>query len=184
MFNREAGVSAGAEARLAFGPQTAGRRAPEVRVISAELGAGRGGDVRSVVRACVYLDTLLPADVRVELVVGRPGEDAARMRETDVRLWSVQSYGNGSFLFESTMPALALGAGEGPGVRVASRDDESRAPSMSPVVRWLPTSDLADSPERVPRRASGLLGRRTSPTTRSIPPLDDASHDAGRAPGR
>ena len=168
MVNTEADVSAGRGSRATYGPQGVPRREADVRVVSAEMGAGRGGDTRRTVRACVYLDTLLPADVRVELVAGRPGEDASRTRATDVRLWSVLSYGNGSFLFESAVPALELGDGESVGVRVAPRDDEEWAAEMRPVVRWLPTTELADAPRRTPRRA---------------PPLRHRVNVAGRGPG-
>jgi hypothetical protein len=177
MVNTEADVGAGRGARPAYGPQGGPRRDAEVRVISAELGAGRGGDTRRVVRACVYLDTLLPADVRVELVSGRPGEDASRTRATDVRLWSVLSYGNGSFLFESAVPALELGAGESVGVRVALRDDDPWGAQMHPVVRWLPTSELADAPRPTPRRPP-VPNRRPSATRRR----GDEGPESERAP--
>jgi hypothetical protein len=74
----------------------------DVRILSVEVEAGP----RSVppghrrVRAGVYLGRLTPADVRVTLA--RPGSraDEPARDASELRLWSVRSYRNGSYVFE------------------------------------------------------------------------------------
>jgi hypothetical protein len=58
---------------------------------------------RTVLRAVVQLGALAPADVRV--TVRQPAANLGAARETPVRLWSAQSYRNGSFVFEASTNA-------------------------------------------------------------------------------
>jgi hypothetical protein len=62
------------------------------------------GQVR--VRANVHLVSLLPADVLVELTGTADAADASG--EWPIRLCSVQSYNNGSYVFEGLLPLEAV----------------------------------------------------------------------------
>jgi hypothetical protein len=82
----------------------------EVRVVRPQL----SDESHPTVRAWIHLGALLPVDVRVAMVptLGSvPNPTMARL------MWSAESYRNGSYLFEGTMPAAAL-AGESCAIRV------------------------------------------------------------------
>lgn len=59
------------------------------------------------VRANVHLGSLVPADVLVEATAD-VAETAAASREWPIRLWSVQSYRNGTYVFEGLLPLEAV----------------------------------------------------------------------------
>ena len=103
---REHQVTGARGARRAW-PGTARRG---VRVTHAEVRrAGRDDGSALRIRAVVQLGTLLPADVRVHVA---PRGNAASC-ESDpgaLRLWSVQSYRNGAFVFEATALDREIGA--------------------------------------------------------------------------
>lgn len=102
--------------------ETRGARAPEIgSVVFSEVAATRERDwltvyVESVsvdggapsipvdhrrVRAIVHLGRLLPADVNVRaMLVARVPTDDVRREAHVARLWSAQSYGNGTYVFE------------------------------------------------------------------------------------
>jgi hypothetical protein len=61
---------------------------------------------RQYIRAVVYLAVLTPADVLVEASTVR-GPEVAPVAD---RLWSVQSYGNGRFVFERVITPGERGA--------------------------------------------------------------------------
>ena len=72
---------------------------PHVRVESAQVTPGAAG---GCARAVVQLGRLTPADVRVELVpIGSGVADVGSRVEH--RLFSIQDYGNGCFLFEGPL---------------------------------------------------------------------------------
>lgn len=79
----------------------------EVRVAHAEARRRIGaGGVRFHIRAVVHLGALLPTDVQVECGVrGRERGHSV----SGVRLWSVQSYRNGAFVYEATIADDAIG---------------------------------------------------------------------------
>jgi hypothetical protein len=60
------------------------------------------------VRACVHLGSLLPVDVRVALV---PIRDSAPDFAMAHLMWSAESYHNGTYLYEVTLPLAALAGG-------------------------------------------------------------------------
>jgi len=109
---------------------------PRVRVegIDTHLRRERDGSDQVVVRACVYLGTLLPADVRVDLVAG-PGQPGAATREVGCPLWSAQSYDNGVFVFEASVSAPAMERAAGFGVRVAPHWVREEASALPPVIQ-------------------------------------------------
>jgi len=72
-----------------------------------DIAAGRTD--RTVLRAVVQLGALAPADVRVTVRQPAAGVEAAS--EGPVRLWSAQSYRNGTFVFEASTNASALADG-------------------------------------------------------------------------
>ena len=74
---------------------------PQVRVESAQLSRGPSG-----ARACavVQLGGLAPADVRVELVPASRAQAVLPPGHGEYRMFSRQSYHNGSFVFETTLP--------------------------------------------------------------------------------
>jgi hypothetical protein len=91
-------------------PQAAPHGWPEVRISAVEvapiLTGHRAGWSR--VAAVVELGDLAPADVVVTLVpVSLDPERAARAVEAD-RLWSVTSYHNGAYRFETDVPLQRL----------------------------------------------------------------------------
>ena len=73
---------------------------PLVHVECAQISTG---GVSDCARAVVQLGRLTPADVRVELMPSEPeGPEAAPPAER--RMFSIQSYDNGCFLFEASLP--------------------------------------------------------------------------------
>ena len=59
-------------------------------------------------RAVVQLAGLSPADVQVDLIpAGAAGADSSSCGDAR-RMWSTQSYENGSFVFEQTLPPLEV----------------------------------------------------------------------------
>jgi hypothetical protein len=89
-----------------------------------------GDDRRTSVQACVHLDELLPADVRVHLVPSSGTRDAHAHR-----MFTAHAYGNGSYLFETSVPVSELASVEW---RVEVRPDAGLAPSLdaAAVARW------------------------------------------------
>ena len=109
---------------------------PRVRVENAVTSEtpGCNGNVLTTVRACVHLGTLLPTDVKVEMGAdGSPAHNGSQRRH---RLWSVQSYQNGSFLFESCVPAAELRDAARLLIRVRLSGDEGN--TVGEVVRSVP----------------------------------------------
>ena len=113
--------------------------APGIHVDVVEVGpAPNGRRVRAVVR----LGGLSPADVRVELL--RAGATAGGSSRAQVRrMWSTQSYANGSFVFEALLPGDGRPA-DGWQVRVRPAD----APYPSPARR--PLADARPEPHAAP----------------------------------
>ncbi|MHB1223420.1 MAG: hypothetical protein ACYC2G_05150 [Gemmatimonadaceae bacterium] len=79
---------------------------PSVRILDVEIDAGE----RSIpanhrrVRAIVHLGRLVPADVHVRAMVAHALADDVRRGAHAARLWSAQSYGNGTYVFEGHVP--------------------------------------------------------------------------------
>jgi hypothetical protein len=71
---------------------------PLVHVESVSVAPGPSGDRA---RALVQLGGLAPADVRVELISTSLADSA---EQDERRMCSIQSYGNGSVVFEATLP--------------------------------------------------------------------------------
>ena len=68
-----------------------------------------GDRSQRTVRACIDLGSLLPVDVRVALVPIRDsGPDFAMARQ----MWSSESYHNGTYLYEVTLPVATLLGGD------------------------------------------------------------------------
>jgi hypothetical protein len=117
----------------ADGPAEVGRLAaawPAVAVRAIDVHPIHDGDdSRASVQACVQLGGLLPVDVRVALVAS-PRRSDARAR----RMLSVHAYGNGSFLFETSVPVAQLADDWS----VEVRPPDWLAPSVDvvPVARW------------------------------------------------
>jgi hypothetical protein len=59
------------------------------------------------VHANVHLGSLAPADVHVE-VTADGSEKAEASGECSVRLFSIQSYGNGTYVFEGLLPSQVV----------------------------------------------------------------------------
>ena len=77
---------------------------PSVRVKEAQVTPCESGERA---RAVVYLGCLTPADVRVELTPARAGMADVAMPPGGHRLFSSQGYGNGCFVFDTTLRAGA-----------------------------------------------------------------------------
>ena len=75
---------------------------PQVRVKDVQVTKSAAGDR---VRALVELGCLTPADVRVELTRAGSGAADVAMPAGGHRLFSSQGYGNGCFVFDTTVPA-------------------------------------------------------------------------------
>jgi hypothetical protein len=97
------------------------------------------------VRARIDLGTLLPVDVRVELVPAKP---SVADRADQKRMRSTESYQNGSYLFEASLPAgIAKG---GPfTIRVTPAED---LPAWRYILR--PIEALVPPDGRLPRLSS------------------------------
>lgn len=115
-----------------------------VEDIDSHLRHERYGRDEVIVRAYVKLGTLLPADVKVDLLIDRRHADRCNPRGADHPLWSVQSYENGVFVFEGSMPRNEVEKAAGIGVRVRpfrTRDGASAPPA---VIEWMePPPSLA-----------------------------------------
>ena len=75
---------------------------PLVRVESVDVRPGPAGEHA---RALVQLGGLTPADVRVELFAAEAPADMPTEQQCQLRMCSTQSYDNGRFVFEATLPA-------------------------------------------------------------------------------
>jgi hypothetical protein len=107
-----------------------------VRIEEAQLAPAAGSEHAMRVWACVELGELAPADVRVELVPGAPGTILDRSTHRAHRLWSVQSYFNGRYVFEGIVPAPDLAGPEGYSIRITRYADVAAARTAPAVVRW------------------------------------------------
>ena len=67
-----------------------------------------GDRSQRTVRACIHLGSLLPVDVRVALV---PIRDSVPDFAMAHQMWSTESYHNGTYLYEVTLPVAALAGG-------------------------------------------------------------------------
>lgn len=143
---------------------------PAVRVEHADVRpADAGASDAPRVRATVHLGPLLPADVRVEAIIG--GEVAAagaeeRERQA-IRLWSTHAYGNNAFLFESSVPADWPEGADAITIRVCPRTRSARAPELETTKRLTPGD-----------RAGG--GSATNPPRAGKGSGDDESHEHAR----
>ena len=108
---------------------------PRVRIVSIDIseGGARAPSDARIVHTCVHLGSLAPADVRVEMTSGDPAV-ANDPSAAAVRLWSVQSYGNGSFVFEAELPRAALAGVSSFSIRVVPSSQHGPL-SLPPVVR-------------------------------------------------
>lgn len=75
---------------------------PLVRVESVDVRPAPAGEHA---RALVQLGGLTPADVRVELYVADASAALQTAQRGQLRMCSTQSYDNGRFVFEATLPA-------------------------------------------------------------------------------
>ena len=109
------------------------RRWSAVRVVDVAVApAASPREDRALVRACLYLGMLAPADVYVEVTGPRPVADAP----DGVRLWSTQRYADGTFLFEGHVPAPIAGR-DALSVRVRPTPDGAVREPVAPLVhRW------------------------------------------------
>ena len=109
------------------------RRWSAVRVVDVDVApAASPRDGRALVRACVHLGALAPADVYVDVADPRPVADAP----DGVRLWSTQRYADGTFLFEGHVPAAIVGR-DAVSVRVRPTPDGAVREPVPPLVhRW------------------------------------------------
>ncbi len=106
--------------------------APDVAGV-ADVADAAGAAERRLVRARVHLGRLCPADVHVHVVPARTPADASAGPPL-ARLWSVQSYGNGTYVFETHLPATA--PSRALRVQVARREDvRDDAGSAPPIAR-------------------------------------------------
>ena len=104
-------------------------RIGQVQTVPAEAGA----EPRTTVRACVHLGVLAPADVMAELLAADPG--ASKAHAMPFRLWSMQSYHNDSYDFETQVPTRLLSEPPGCVIRVSPVADLTNGMTMQPVVR-------------------------------------------------
>ena len=142
-----------------------------VRVVDVELRHARA-DVgsRIIVRAVVHLGALLPADVQVTVWRRHAIVGCESSSDRAVRLWSVQSYGNGAYVFEATVCPHEIDDGEGLVVQVHPVHGYVLRPVAAPVVtsidepkaigmvkaaakESIPLASLAATPDR--ERVSG-----------------------------
>ena len=130
---------------------------PGVHVEEIEIQPPADGGLR-IVRACVHLGALLPADVHVELLCAEDrlieGEPPHSSRH---EMWSVQSYDNGTFSYEGHVPAPALEGKLGCAVRVTSTATNVDPAEVPPVIRWLAPHDTGHEV-----RPDHLLGGRSA----------------------
>ena len=108
-----------------------------LRIHGIEERAESAGGGMTRVEARIHLGELVPADVCVELVAG---EDLGRVpadHRSCRRLCSVQSYDNGTYLFEVSVPTADLSLPVGYAVRVSPTSAFADAKDASPVVRWV-----------------------------------------------
>ncbi|HEX6535012.1 MAG TPA: hypothetical protein VF041_10460 [Gemmatimonadaceae bacterium] len=134
---------------------------PAVRIAHVDVRtASAGAHDAPRVRATVHLGPLLPADVRVEAVIG--GEIAAagpEERERQViRLWSAHSYGNDAYLFESPTPPDWREGADAVTIRVCPRTRFARAPQLELTKRLTPDDLAGGTPATDPRRAGAGRG--------------------------
>ena len=119
-------------------PGTDGWVHVRIRSVESLPSLARDGDDHVVIRAHIHLGTLLPADVKVDfLAPASPASRAGDAPEACCQLWSVQSYDNGSFVFEAVVPAELVDGAPRVGVRVGPRRATEEHPALRPVVRWL-----------------------------------------------
>lgn len=119
-------------------PRTAHWVRVRVRSVESLRTLAREGDEQVVVRACVHLGALLPADVKVDLLTpARVASRAGDAPDACCQLWSVQSYDNGTFVFEALVPAELVDRATTVGVRVRAQRVREEPSTLRPVIRWL-----------------------------------------------
>ena len=96
----------------------------EVRPSTRDDGSGL-----SCVTAVLHLGALLPADVLVQLLPPPAASADDDVEEDVLRLWSVQSYRNGMYVFEAHAPDRLLAAR--PGARLRVRRHEGGSPTVA-----------------------------------------------------
>lgn len=114
-----------------------------VRVLDSELvdgaerrDAGDRRECRLPIRAYVHLGELTPADVHIDLHGGRLSAADVRDRPDGVRLYSVESYGNGIFVFEGCATPVDDELADGWTVRVRPSPNGCVGLPVAPVVGW------------------------------------------------
>ena len=94
------------------------RELGDVRIEHVELERRPSGI--AVVRACVFLGTMLPPDARVDLLYeSAPGAPPCTTCE---RMWSARPYENGWFLYEAHVPDVEIATARDIRVRVRPAD--------------------------------------------------------------
>jgi hypothetical protein len=142
-----------------------------VRVVAVELRRARADTgSRITIRAVVHLGALLPADVQVTVRRRHSVTRCESSGECVVRLWSVQSYRNGAYVFEAAVCPHEIDDGEGLVVQVHPAHGYVLRPVAAPVVtsidepkaigmvkaaakESIPLASLAATPDR--ERVSG-----------------------------
>ncbi|MDQ2930547.1 MAG: hypothetical protein M3Y05_07000 [Gemmatimonadota bacterium] len=99
----------------------------------------RGGDRRPVLNAVVQLGELAPADVHV--TARRIVDDSESAADALLRLWSVQSHRNGSFVFEAETHPDVLGDASQIGIVVQPAAPRTDAAALSDIVRHLSATE-------------------------------------------
>jgi len=106
---------------------------------------GSAADEGATVRACVELGALAPADVRVDVVGAGAAAGEASVGSEGVRLWSTQSFDNGTFVFEAHVPAELVHARDAISVRVRPAPTGVVRVTLRPIVhRCALERDVAD----------------------------------------
>ena len=106
---------------------------------------GTAADAGATVRACVELGALAPADVRVHVVGEGASAGEASVGSEGVRLWSTQSFDNGTFVFEAHVPAELVHARDAISVRVRPAPTGVVRVTLRPIVhRCALERDVAD----------------------------------------
>jgi hypothetical protein len=125
------------------------------------------------VSACLHLGTLLPVDVEVELTIDGETHDGAPQVVTD-RMWSAQSYQNGSYLFEAHVLDALLATTRHLTIAVRPTDRRHVARALVTVI---PSAEL----HRAAPRAARRHGESTRPPVADdvVPVLPRSGDDLG-----
>jgi hypothetical protein len=109
---------------------------PHVRIADIEVVPSAGaGEPAALVRACVHLGALKPADVQVELTAAAP--QAVDRHTIPRRLWSMFPYHNDAYAFETRVPLRVLAREQGCAIEVMPSGNLPDGVTVEPAVERL-----------------------------------------------